>query len=124
MNLLIEQIIVGIFTTIIYLFLLPFGLEYYILLFLDGFLKHILGHYLGIQSLFCNKYKPGSRSIVSFPQIILEAIIEGIIFVIFGLLLVKCGISHHLAPYIIAFSIHILTEFTGIHYLFIKHRCN
>ena len=123
MNLLIEQFGVGVFTSIIYLLLLPFKLEYFVLLFLYGFFKHLFGYYLGIQTFFCNQNLPGTKSVVPFPQLILECIFEGLLFLSFGFLLVKCGLHRFIVPYIIAFSIHIVVDFTGLHNLFLKHRC-
>jgi hypothetical protein len=123
MKLLIEQIGVGIFTSIIYLLLLPFKLEYFVLLFLYGFFKHLFGYYLGIQTFFCNQRLPGTKSVVPFPQLILECILEGLLFLSFGTLLVKCGLNRFIVPYIIAFSIHIIVELTGLHKLFLQHRC-
>ena len=123
MNLLIEQFGVGVFTSIIYLLLLPFKLEYFVLLFLYGFFKHLFGYYLGIQTFFCNQNLPGTKSVVPFPQLILECIFEGLLFLSFGFLLVKCGLHRFIIPYIIAFSIHIVVDSTGLHNLFLKHRC-
>ena len=123
MNLLIEQFGVGVFTSIIYLLLLPFKLEYFVLLFLYGFFKHLFGYYLGIQTFFCNQNLPGTKSVVPFPQLILECIFEGLLFLSFGFLLVKCGLHRFIIPYVIAFSIHIIIDSTGLHNLFLKHRC-
>jgi hypothetical protein len=123
MNLLIEQLGVGIFTSIIYLLLLPFKLEYFTLLFLDGFFKHLLGYYLGIQTFFCDKHLPGTKSVVPFPRLIAECILEGLLFLSFGFLLVKGGMARNITPYIIAFSIHIIIDLTGLHTLFLQHRC-
>jgi hypothetical protein len=123
MNLIAEQLVVGFFTLFIYLLLLPFRLPFYTLLFFDGFLKHFIGYYIGLQTLFCDKHKPGTKSIVSLPQLIAECILEGILFVIFGSVLHKLQIKKHLIPYIIAFSIHTIVSYTGIHDIFLKHRC-
>jgi hypothetical protein len=123
MNLLIEQIIVGIYTSIIYILLKPFGLEYFTLLFLDGFIKHLLGYYIGIQDIYCNKYKPGTISSVSIRELIIESICEGLLFIILGFILMNLGLNKHIVPYIIAFSVHIIVHYIGIHYLFIENRC-
>jgi uncharacterized membrane protein len=123
MSLLIEQLIVGIYTSLIYILLKPFGLEYFTLLFLDGFIKHLLGYYIGIQDIYCNKHKPGTISSVSIRELIIESICEGVLFIILGFIFINLGLNKYIVPYIIAFSVHIIVHFIGLHYLFIENRC-
>ena len=55
-KLLLESLFVGVYSLIIYLFLISYVVttNFILLLFVTGFLKHLLGHYLKIQEYYCN----------------------------------------------------------------------
>ena len=120
MNLLIEQLIVGLFTSLIYLLLFFMKFNY---LFLVGFFKHLLGYYVGLQDVYCNKHKPGSTAKITFLELLFESILEGLLFVFFGFILIKFNVNQNIIPFILGFTIHIISEFIGIHYIFIENRC-
>jgi len=123
MNLLVEQLIVGLFTSLIYLLLFFMRFKYLILLFLIGFLKHLLGYYVGLQDIYCNHHKPGTTAKVKLPELLFESFVEGLLFLIFGFILIKFNVNRNIIPFILGFTIHIISEFIGIHYIFIENRC-
>ena len=109
-----EAILVGIYTEIIFRIITVVLQNATIpTLFIVGFLKHFLGYYLQLQSSFCKYYGKG-RAIIT-DNFINECIIEGVVFTLIYLLLPSAFIS--------GFLLHIISEYTGIHNLFIKYRC-
>jgi hypothetical protein len=122
MNYLIESILVGIYATVLYFILNSFNLNYTVLLFLLGFLKHFLGYYLGIQSVYCGFYKQGSKAVSNFILVLLESTLEGILFIVLGTLL-KTKININIIPFVISLTLHIIFEITGVHSFFLKNRC-
>jgi len=113
-SVLYEAIIVGIYTEIIFRIITMFLQNASIpTLFVVGFLKHFLGYYLQLQSSFCYYY--GKSHAIITDNFINECIIEGIIFTLIYLLLPSAFMS--------GFLLHIISEYTGIHNLFIKYRC-
>jgi hypothetical protein len=121
MGLIEEQLVVGVYTSLMYLACKPFVSGYLTTLFVCGFLKHFVGYVSGLQSLYCKvKGREGLRPI-STPLIVLESLLEGCVFVALGFLLKSMGIKN--GVYVIAFTGHILAEVTGFHDLFIQCRC-
>ena len=123
MNLLVEQLIVGLFTSLIYLLLFFMRFKYSILLFLIGFFKHLLGYYVGLQDIYCEHHKPGSTARIKLSELLFESVLEGLLFLIFGFILIKFNVNQNIVPFILGFTIHIISEFIGIHYIFIENRC-
>ena len=83
-------------------------------LFIVGFLKHFLGYFLRLQTIFC-KYRGKGKAIIT-RTFLSECIIEGIVFTIMYLLIPNAFIT--------GFLLHIISEYIGVHKLFIKYRCN
>ena len=162
-NYVIESIAVGLYSLFIFYILsrttaINSKTKATILLFTTGFLKHLLGNILQIHDYYCNN---GSACLflqlreketnTPIPQIkyisqnttamlILECIIEGIIFVIlynmilyiFNQQLAKQGQqsthgtkqrNNMTIVFLIGFIMHVLSEKTGIHTYFCKTRC-
>jgi uncharacterized membrane protein len=159
-NYVIESIAVGLYSLFIFYILsqtttINSKTKATILLFTTGFLKHLLGNILQIHDYYCN-----NGSACSFLQLrenqtdspikyisqntiamlILECIIEGIIFVIlynmilyiFNQQLAKQGQqsthgtkqrNNMTIVFLIGFIMHVLSEKTGIHTYFCKTRC-
>ena len=89
MNYIIESIFVGIYTCFIYLLFSPFIKNFYILLLVCGFFKHLLGSSFGLWTWYCNNGE-ACLKVLSQDQkyesntlyLIRESIYESIIFLI------------------------------------------
>ena len=126
----IEAIYVGLLVLSIGIIIIRFikGLLGY---FIIGFLKHLLGYYLGIQDYYCNygdrcmKINEINRGQLKAKgdNIIKESLLEGIIFVILGLVIGLVINDEYLLLFLIGFKIHIISEMTGIHLYFCNYNC-
>lgn len=96
--------------------------NFIVLLFLIGFIKHFCSYYFGLQTYYCRK-KLNSTYIAISNNIIIESILEGLIFIYFGLLLTKIITNKYILIFILGFIIHIFAELYGIHNLFLKVNC-
>jgi hypothetical protein len=109
-----EAIVVGIYTDILFrIVTCIFKKSSILTILIVGILKHFLGYYLQLQSGFC--YFRGKGKAIITDNFINECILEGIVFTIIYLLL------HN--AFIAGFSLHVISEYIGIHKLFIKYRC-
>jgi hypothetical protein len=106
-NLIGEAIVVGIYSFVLFSILSPLPI------FWIGFLKHFLGYFLGLQYLYCIHHGKKHNFITEY--FIGECIWEGIGFNILFYIFMN--------PFITGFTFHILSEYTGIHKVFIKYRC-
>ena len=109
MHYIFESILVGIYSGVIAI-ILSFALHnYYYLLFLTGFIKHVCGYYLNIHTYYCNygdacmrmcNGNNNNNILISKnkpTQLIFESIIEGLAYIVGGFI---CSffISLRLAP--------------------------
>lgn len=130
MNYIIEAILVGIYTCIIYLLFSPFIKNFYALLLVVGFSKHFLGSSLGLWTWYCNNGE-ACLKVLSQDQIyeantlylISESIYEAIAFLVMGVIL-SYKLTNLLYLFlIIGFSLHVLAEKWSIHKRFCKQTC-
>jgi membrane protein insertase Oxa1/YidC/SpoIIIJ len=160
-NYVIESIAVGLYSLFIFYILsqtttINSKTKATILLFTTGFLKHLLGNILQIHDYYCNHGSACSflqlrenqtESPIKYisqnttAMLILECIIEGIIFVILYNMILYI-FNQQLAKqsqqsankqsqtrnnmtivFLIGFIMHVLSEKTGIHTYFCKTRC-
>ena len=160
-NYVIESIAVGLYSLFIFYVLsqtttINSKTKAIILLFTTGFLKHLLGNILQIHDYYCNHGSACSflqlrenqtESPIKYisqnttAMLILECIIEGIIFVILYNMILYI-FNQQLAKqsqqsankqsqtrnnmtivFLIGFIMHVLSEKTGIHTYFCKTRC-
>ena len=79
-----EAILVGIYSILIYLILIPFEFTNNVLFYMIGFLKHFLAYNIGIETYYCNNgnacIKDNKKRIVYSENILIESIIEGYIY--------------------------------------------
>ena len=121
MNLVYEQLFVGVYITLLYSLVSMLGYPLYPTLFVTGFFKHLLGYYSGIHEWYC---KLNGRTLLSFPPLISDSVFEGLIFfVLYGFVLSSLGVSSPAIPYILAFTVHIVAEVIGFHTFFLQHKC-
>lgn len=139
MDYLLESLLVGLYSVIIYLILKVFvppqsssSLYFY---FTIGFMKHFLGYFTGIHNYYClygeayqieleeqknkNENNKCKNTIILFQ----ESVLEGLWFMICILLLRPYFPSMAVIVFIVGVVSHILTENIGIHREFCKKRC-
>ena len=128
---LLESLVVGLFCVFLY-----GGLQwiksFLLLLFVLGFLKHTLGYVSGLESLFCN-YGQACKAIHPSSQnplmkeahteiLFLESVIEGLVFVMIGLLFYPVTSKVYIV-FLIGFFLHLIAEIGGIHTEFCEKNC-
>ena len=125
MEVLVEQLAVGVYTTAVYLVCSLFGLPTYPTLFITGFFKHFIGYYSGIQSEYCKKYGSSGAVPVSLAWITSDSVYEGLkYFLLYGFVLAQLGVPNKFVPFAVAFTVHIFAEVTGAHSDFIRNSCS
>lgn len=100
MQTILEGLVISIYTGIIYIYIKD--------VFTLGFLKHFLAGIFGLHKIYCNYY--GKYNIdINFDliKLIIESIIEGMLFVILSKLNINI--------YIIPFILHVVFEILGLH---------
>ena len=132
MQYLIEALFVGIYTSIVYLCITMFSISPYNLLFIVGFFKHLFGYLLNLHTYYCNYGDACANSIyprtsnITFLELFIESLLEGVTFMILGGILYRFSILRKntiFTFFIIGFSLHIICELLGIHKQFCKKRC-
>ena len=132
---LLESIVVGLYSVVL-TFFLPFKKNFYMILFADGFLKHLTGYYYQLHTYFCNqgracqerkgydKTKTYSAD-MSFSELIMESTLEGILFLAIGSLVALWipNVNKYALVFGIAFSLHWLFECTGVHTYYCNTHC-
>jgi len=117
MNLIIEALFVGFYTSLFGI--IPIIGNIYIYLFIIGFLKHLLGYYIGLHNYYCNNDKNNING-----YIIKDSILEGICFIIIGNIIIKLfNLNNVISLFIIGFIFHIIADFINLHKLFKYLRC-
>ena len=140
MHYIIESLLVGIYSVIIYLIIQIFFSNTYIQFFITGFLKHFLGYYLGIHKWYCNngyackninKHNNNTNKNNKVLYIInklinnltKESIIEGLLFLLVGLTIKHFINSAIYIYFIIGFLLHLIFEFLNIHKNYCLYNC-
>jgi len=138
MRYLLESVLVGIYSVIIYLFIQYFISSFTLSLLIVGFVKHYLGYYIGIHTLYCNygdrclKLHNNNTNYISNNNFIyyysfFDAFLYFILGYIFSILLFwyhNIKIKHIIIIFLIGLVIHILSEKLFIHYFFCITNCN
>jgi hypothetical protein len=134
MNYIIESILVGCYTCLIYLLVSPFIKNFFLLLLVVGFLKHFLGSSLGIWTWYCNNgeaclkaLKHNQRNFsknyeANTLYLIRHSIYESIAFLILGIIF-RPIIGNIYLFFTIGLILHILAEKFGVHTNFCKSTC-
>lgn len=127
MNYIFESMFVGLYSCIIYVLIHNFVNNAFVLFFVTGFIKHLLGYLLNIHSLYC-KYgyacKQYTKTTAIYSNYLVpESIGEGILYLLFGIILGKLILNKVVVVFIIGFLLHLMFEILPIHRLFCKKRC-
>jgi hypothetical protein len=120
-QLLIEAVFIGFFNIIIYYPIAAIN-KLIIQLFIVGFMKHLISYLIGIQDYYCRTYK-GNNFQSKPSNIIIECLLEGLLFIYIGLLLSKLMDNRYLLFFLLGFFIHIISDFYGIHDVFLIYNC-
>lgn len=116
-----EALFVGIYSLVLYKGLeLVTKIPFAAVLFLLGIVKHGLGYLLGIQRAYCKMYK---RSHVAVPSSV-ELLLEGIVFVVLGLVFQRIVTNKYIAVFLTGFILHCVAEWIGVHTWFLTNRCH
>lgn len=136
MNLFLEAVCVGLYAVLLG-FLVPFKTNLPVFLFFLGVVKHMTSYYYGLQTYYCNhgqackkvkdkdKDKPPQRysADMSFSDLLMQSVLEGCLFLFVGYLLhMRIG-NLSLLSFCIAFVLHLLFEWLGVHGYFCNHSC-
>jgi hypothetical protein len=125
MEVLVEQVFVGVYIMFVYLACSLFGLPLYPTLFITGFFKHFIGYYSGIQSAYCKKYGSPGTVDVSLAWMTSDSVYEGLkYFLLYGFVLAQLGVPDKFVPFAVAFTVHIFAEVIGAHSDFIRNSCS
>ena len=113
---LVESTLVGIYSFFIY-FCFQSIQPFELMLFLTGMIKHYMGYWLGLQSLFCS-HRKGLKHVT--PPPLYEIVLEGGVFLVLGKLLSLVILSKGWIMFLIGFILHTLAELSGVHTTFLK----
>jgi len=132
MHFLLEAVLVGIYTFIIFLCISFFPIHnIYVLLFFIGFIKHFLGYYLYFQQYYCNygyacSSKKQKKLVTPFAELVGESCIEGFACIGLGTLLLQIPYlrrRERIIFFLLGFILHIISELFGLHNYFCKNKC-
>ena len=135
MHYIFEATFVGIYSCVIAIILSFVVHNYYYLFFLTGFIKHMGGYYLNIHTYYCNhgdacmRMRNGNNNnnvLISKnkpTQLIFESIIEGLAYIVGGVICSFLIPNIYVSIFIVGIAMHILAELLGIHRFFCKNRC-
>jgi hypothetical protein len=117
---LIEGLIVGVYSVVIYFFIHHFArFSFKWELFSTGILKHLLGNILQIQRYFCYfHYKVLINTHIFSLSLAVQSLFEGILFVIIGWIIGGWIKRKYIIIFGIGFILHIIAEILNIHYRF------
>ena len=130
MNYMVEALLVGVYTWMIYMLFSPFIQNFFTLLLVVGFSKHYLGSSFQIHDLYCNTgeacikilsqdnyYEANTRTLLR------DSIIESILFLLLGSLLCY-KLTNGQLFFVIGFTLHVLAEKMLVHKHFCKTVCD
>ena len=133
MNYIIESIFVGIYSVILYLFFSRFITSsyknFYFLLIIVGFSKHLLGSLLNIHTIYCNNGEACVKTlnldttyIASKTNLLCDSVFEAFAYLCLGFILQNIVKNIYLF-FTIGFILHLLSEIFLIHTYFCKTYC-
>jgi len=122
-----ESIIIGFYSLFISLVIINIFKSQNILLctFIIGFIKHFIGGISGLHKIYCSQYLnvKCNKYHINIKNLVLESILEGILFVILRIILTKLKSNEYTKFFMIGLLLHIIFEIMGIHKIFCKKIC-
>jgi len=135
MHYMLESIIVGIYSLIIYIIVNSIVniKNNYVKLYIVGFFKHFLSGYLNIHSYYCNygyacylknDCKNG-KCTSNKDYLFLESLLEGFLYLIVGFILIELpfNLKNIYIYFLIGFILHATFEWLKIHEYYCKKYC-
>ena len=122
MLLVAEALFVALYSLVLFSLINFTGLNVSTCVFITGFLKHFLGYFLGIHGMYCNKYNLKADSL-KLHQLFVESVLEGLAFIFLFTFIHKHVKDLNLSILLLGFSLHILSELSGIHRYFLSYHC-
>lgn len=120
MNLIIECLLIGLYTSL-FSILLFFKININIQLFIIGFLKHYLGYYIGIHDYYCSN-KGKTKALKT--KIVQDSIYEGICFILLGkTIIIIFKQNYIMSLFITGFIFNLISEYIYLHKYFYDNRC-
>ncbi len=131
MNYIIEALLVGIYTCVIYLLFSPFIKNFYLLLLVCGFFKHFLGSSFGLWTWYCNNGEACLKTLSQDQKyesntlfLIRESIYEAILFLLVGSLLHLLVQNRIYLFLFMGIMLHLWGERSGLHKRFCIRTCD
>lgn len=127
MHYIIESLLVGVYSVIIYLLFSRFIYKnLYVLLLVVGFFKHFLGSSLGIHTWYCNNgsacIKDNNNKEATTVYLLRDSIYESLLYLFLGFILQGILTKSYLF-FAIGVLLHILAEKLMVHRNFCKKSC-
>ena len=135
MNYIIESILVGAYSVVIYLFFSPFigstHKSFYLLLAFVGFFKHLMGSFLGIHTWYCNSgdacaktLRQNQKYIAKTTNLLRNSIFEAFAYLCLGFILHGLFKNDLMGLFFtIGFILHLFSEILFIHNSFCNTYC-
>jgi len=129
MNYIIEALLVGIYTSIIYVIISLFIKNVYILLLVVGFFKHLLGYFLNIHTWYCNNGEACLKVLNQYnnynaipTHLIRDSVYDSLMFLLIGSILLT-KINNIPLFFTIGALLHIISEHLLVHKYFCESSC-
>lgn len=130
MNYMLEAVLVGIYTSFIYLFFSPFIKNFYLLLLVVGFFKHFLGSSFQLHTWYCNNGEACLKVLnqdqnyeANTIYLIRDSLLDSLLFLVVGVIL-SDKLTNINLYFTIGLILHIISEKLLVHTYFCKTTCN
>jgi hypothetical protein len=128
----IEALLVGTYSTLLYLLYSPIDNIFnniYITLLVVGFFKHYLSYYIGLHTFYCRYGEACKKYNLYIAKnnrfLLYESIFEAISYLLVGSIIYQCITNNKLYIFFsIGFILHIVFEYLQVHNRFCKERCS
>ena len=120
--LLLETVFIGLYSLVLYS-ILQFVIKkpFIYVLFILGVMKHALGYFTGLQTLYCQLYN-GPDEVARLPTGS-DVFIEGLFYIAIGGFLTRFIRNPYIISFMTGAGLHLMAEAIGIHALFLRTRC-
>ena len=119
---LLETVFIGLYSLVLYS-ILQFVIKkpFIYVLFILGVMKHSLGYFSGLQSLYCQTYN-GPDEVARLPTGS-DVFIEGLLYIAVGGFLTGFITNPYIITFMTGAGLHLGFEAIGVHALFLRTRC-
>ena len=119
---LLETVFIGLYSLVLYS-ILQFVIKkpFIYVLFILGVMKHSLGYFTGLQTLYCQTYN-GPDKFARLPTGS-DVFIEGLLYIVVGGVLTRFIRNPYIISFMTGAGLHLGFEAIGGHALFLRTRC-